>query len=446
MTSSQRQSLENAFVNPSGGRLNRRSFLERSLALGLSSSTTIALLDACGSQSSTGSSTQQPVTLKLLHWNKADYGPAVEEMNRRFHAENPAITVQYENIPTDQYETVLKARLAGGDAPDVFGAHDIKPYAKAGYLMDLSKEAWVPFMYDAAIASNSYHGKVYALSMNQNVIGVVYNRKIFSDLGLSVPATWDEFLQVCQKIKSAGIVPLALGIKDQWVTQLVPYGMTGSALYPNDPTFDQNVLAGKASFASSAWVKIMQDYLDLNKRGFFNQSPLGVTYDQSTQLVALGKAAMIAQGDWVVPAVKQANPAINLGMFPSPYVTQAGQKTVVLSGVGPYVAISAATRHPNEARKYVAFCARPDIAALYLKKGGSIPALKNVPGKPDPALTEMQQYISKGTHVFPDSNWAPGVQNVFLKDIQSLFSGTMTVQAMLQEMDKTSEQNRSQVI
>ena len=65
----------------------------------------------------------------------------VAEINKRFHAQNPNITVQFSSNSTDQYETVLKARLAGGDAPDVFGVYPgvkFYPYAKANYLADLS--------------------------------------------------------------------------------------------------------------------------------------------------------------------------------------------------------------------------------------------------------------------------------------------------------------------
>src|SRR5215472_1207594 len=125
--------------------LSRRRFLSRSALLAGTALGAGSLLEACGS-SSTGTGGQQPVTLKFYHWIGTDAGPVVAEINKRFHAAYPNITVQFSSNATDQYETVLKARLAGGDAPDLFGVYPgvkFYPYAKAGYIADLSNEPWV---------------------------------------------------------------------------------------------------------------------------------------------------------------------------------------------------------------------------------------------------------------------------------------------------------------
>src|SRR5436190_183810 len=125
--------------------LTRRRFLSRSALLAGTALGAGPLLEACGS-SGTATGSQQPVTLKFYHWIGTDAGPVVAEINKRFHAANPNITVQFSSLPTDQYQTVLKARLAGGDAPDVFGVFpgaSLYPYAKAKYLADLSNEPWV---------------------------------------------------------------------------------------------------------------------------------------------------------------------------------------------------------------------------------------------------------------------------------------------------------------
>lgn len=208
-----------------------------------------------------------------MHWIGTDAGPVVADINQRFHKENPNITVQFSSTPTDQYQTVLKANLASGDAPDVFGTFPgtvMYPYAKVGYLADLTSQPWVSRLTSGAKGVASYQGKVYALPADQNVIGVVYNKKMFSDLGLSTPTTWSDFLQVCDKIKRANITPLAPGIKDQWVDQLIPYSMAPTAIYRVNPQFDQQMFQGQQKFVNSPWTQMMNDYMNLNKRGYFN--------------------------------------------------------------------------------------------------------------------------------------------------------------------------------
>jgi raffinose/stachyose/melibiose transport system substrate-binding protein len=428
--------------------LTRRRFLYRSAVLAGTALGAGSLLEACGS-SATGTGGQQPVTLKFYHWIGVDAGPVVAEINKRFHAENPNITVQFSSISTDQYETVLKARLAGGDAPDLFGVYPgvkFYPYAKAGYLADLSNEPWVARVLPGAKRVITYtDGKVYTLPLDENVIGVTYNKQIFSQHGLSVPTSWADFVAVCEKLKSAGVTPLALGIKDQWVDQLIPYAMAPSAIYRENIDFDKQLLTGASTFSHSAWTSMMKDYLDLNAHGYFNQGPLGTTYVQTTQLIAAGKAAMVVNGNWILAPIRQLNPNLQLGMFPLPYV-QAGQPIWISSAVGTTTAISATTKHPVEARKYLQFWARPDIMGLYLKEKIAYSSFTDISNPAlDPAAQEMVAPLKVGAYNFLDQNWPVGVQNVMLKDIQGVFAGSMSIPQMLQDMDTAYQQNKGQI-
>ena len=49
------------------------------------------------------------------------------------------------------------------------------------------------------------------------MVGVWYNKELFEKAGIDAPpATWDEFLADVQKLKDAGITPIAVGEKDKW--------------------------------------------------------------------------------------------------------------------------------------------------------------------------------------------------------------------------------------
>lgn len=63
---------------------------------------------------------------------------------------------------------------------------------------------------------NSYQGKIYAVPMEQDLMGVYYNRDLFKKLGLEVPKTYAEFKTVAEKVKEAGLIPIAFGNKDKW--------------------------------------------------------------------------------------------------------------------------------------------------------------------------------------------------------------------------------------
>lgn len=380
----------------------------------------------------------KPVNLKFYHWIGTDARTVIDEINSAFMEEYANVTVEFESAPTDQYLNVIKTKLASGDAPDVFGVFpgtEVKDYAKAGYLMDLSSEPYVNDISEGALkVVRGEDGKIYSIPMDMNVLVVTYNKKIFSDLGLSVPNSWDEFLSVCEKIKQAKIIPIALGNKDLWVTQLIPYAMAPSMIYAKNPGFDQDMYDGKVKFNGPEWKEIIERYLDLNKKGYFNTGVLGTTYDQTVQLIATGKSAMVVNGNWILAPIRQANKDLDLGMFPLPAV-DAGEDITVSSAVGSTTAISASTKVPVEAKKLLAFWMKPEMVKKYLAEKKAFPTLKGIEVNFDPAAKELNPYLAKGkTYPFLDQNWPKGVQDVFLKGYQEIFAGK-SMEEVLSDVD-----------
>ncbi|MFC5468503.1 ABC transporter substrate-binding protein [Cohnella suwonensis] len=383
----------------------------------------------------------KPVTLKMLHFMEAEAGPTLKEINKRFHEKYPNITIEYENAPVDQYQTLIRTRFASGDAPDLLGVLPgtwKAPFVQSGYLMDLSDRPWVSRLQQGAKDMESTDGKVYALPLDQNAIGVIYNKKIFTDQGLAIPQNWDEFLALSEKLKASGVTPLAIGNKDLWVTQIIPFAMAPSAIYRDTPNFDQDMYDGKATFAGSAWTKMMEDYIALNDKGYFNKGVLGTSYDQSVQLMATGKAAMMVMGNWALPAILGVNKDADLGMFPLPYA-EAGKPVYVSSAIALGIGASAKTEHPDEVKKYIDFWAEPENNELLLKQAQAFPVFTDVNPDLSPTLKELVPYLNVGTYNFLDQKWPQGVQDTMFTGIQNVLvdgGKSYSIDKMLKEMDK----------
>jgi raffinose/stachyose/melibiose transport system substrate-binding protein len=398
------------------------------------------LVAACGGsneskESGAGSQPEQVVlTMYMANTSDTAYMP---EVNRRFEEQNPGIKIELQTAPVDQFETVIKTKLASGDAPDiftVFAGTKKDSFVKAGYLMDLSNEPWVARLTDSAKEIASKDGKVYGLPNRQNLIGVIYNKKIFNELGIAVPNNWDEFLAACEKIKNAGLTPLGLGLKDQYVTQLIPYAMAPSAIYRDNPDFDKNMYAGSQTFTGSPWEQMMQDYVGLNDKGYFNKDTLGTSNDQVIQMMAAEDIAMTVTLHGRIAALRTANPNLELGMFPLPYVS-AGEPVWVSSMPSLYGSIYAKTEHPAEAKKYLEFLASPEIAQFVLNSVVSFSVFKDVTADLDPALKDMEEGLKVGSYFFLDSVWPSTVQSVMFQQVQNVFAGK-DIASMLTAMDK----------
>ncbi|PRX74969.1 raffinose/stachyose/melibiose transport system substrate-binding protein [Cohnella sp. SGD-V74] len=388
-----------------------------------------------GASGSSSQPKEENVTLKLYLVNNANLN--LEEVHRKFEEKYPNIRLDYEGAPVDQFETVIKTKLASGDAPDiftVFAGTKKDPFVNAGYLLDLSDEPWVQRLTPGAIRSASKDGKIYGLPRSQNVIGVIYNKKIFKDLGLAVPTDWQSFLDAAHKIKDSGVTPIGLGLKDQFVTQLIPYAMAASAIYRDNPEFDGQMAEGKATFVGSAWEKMMADYVDLEKQGLTNKGVLGTANDQVLQLMSSGKVAMTVSLNAVVPALKAANPELEWGMFPLPYV-EAGEPIWVSTGPALFAGAYAKTKHPEAVRKYLDFVASPESMKTILDATQSFSIVDDVTPSLDAALMEIEPSLKVGTYAFLDQNWPAAVQPQMFVGIQGVFAGG-SVNDMLAKMDE----------
>lgn len=366
---------------------------------------------------------------------------AVEKINRVFEEQNPGVTIQYDSEPTDLYEASIKTRLSSGDAPDVFfvwtGAKkDV--FAKLGYLMDLSNEPWVSRVMEGPKKLSTYQGKIYSLPLEQAPIAVMYNRTIFRDLGIAIPQNWQEFIQACQILQDHKLTPIVLGNRDLWVSQLISYAMAPSAIYRDEPDFDERMFAGKATFVGSGWEQMMRDYAQLEKRNYFNKDYSETTYDQALQLLSSEKAAMMVTTSGAIEPIRQTNPGIDLGMFPLPY-TSPGGKVLVSTGVNSSLAISSETKQPELAKSYLKHWASTEMNQLYLSYTKSLPALSDVHLKMDSAMKELLPYMDKGTYTFLDQKWPPGVQDSMFTGIQRVLleqGSEASIQNMLSSMDK----------
>lgn len=224
----------------------------------------------------------------------------VYALARDFQAKNPDIKLDWVAFGTQgsPLNDKLKIALANNQGPDIFqswGGTFMAQFAKAGKLLDLTKELANVKTSSAAKEAMSYNGKIYGVAPFFAVAGLFVNEGIFKELGLTVPTTFDELEKVADALKAKGIQPFAVGAKDQWPV-LATY-MYLVNRYGGD-AFDQAV-ARKIRFDSEPFVQAALKYQEWAKKGYFGDKPLSEGYSDAQLLMCTGKAAMQISGSWL---------------------------------------------------------------------------------------------------------------------------------------------------
>ncbi|SEG90844.1 carbohydrate ABC transporter substrate-binding protein, CUT1 family [Actinacidiphila yanglinensis] len=420
---------------PGRGTVSRRGLLR--VGGGVVAATALpSLLTACGGGGSGG---------KVRIVGVADEQKPITQLLAAYRKSHPDFKASTSFAPTDDVQTVVRTQLAGGNAPDIHvlypgsgSAMSMVELAKAGLLADLSDMAWtktIPKSFDAAYRRD---GKTYLYSAGSSIIGAIYNKKVFADAGVKPPTTWSELLDVCATLKAKGIIPIALGAQTPWVTQLITYALVPNAVYAKDPTFDDEMAAGRATFADSGWADAMGKYLDLQKRGFFNDHPDGTTYEQQTSMVATGKAAMAVQVSSVLSVFRAAakNPD-DLSMFPFPGGDDPAQLWIP-AGIVVGLGVSARAKNATKARQFIEFLGTQENLNAWTTAVSAIPLQRDSTTKLDPALSEFLPIIDADRAVpFMDQRWPNAeVQPAHFAAVQDLLAGKTDVKGALTQMDK----------
>jgi raffinose/stachyose/melibiose transport system substrate-binding protein len=212
---------------------------------------------------------------------------------------------------------------ATGTLPDLFAeqATIVRDAARSGKLMDfaptLDKDrAWKSsFASDAFLSLTDAGGHVWGVPEGRDAVGIYYNKALFEKAGIAAfPATWDEMLQACAKLKTAGAIPFAMD--GDWVTQLMWSNLIGTK--PGGVAFLRSGI-GKGDFASNPSVVQATEFLKgMHTSGCVNKDAFSGDYEHAAAPFLDGQAAMIANGPWMVPDIKAAKKKLDVGYAPSP--------------------------------------------------------------------------------------------------------------------------------
>ena len=80
---------------------------------------------------------------------------------------------------------------------------------------------WYKSFKDGIFDKLTYDEKIMAIPTNFSAALVFYNTQIFEEVGVTPPETYDEWLEVCEKIQDAGYTPIACSAKDPWCISLL---------------------------------------------------------------------------------------------------------------------------------------------------------------------------------------------------------------------------------
>jgi len=383
----------------------------------------ICMLTACG-----GNDTSGRVQIEFFQ-NKPEAKGSFDALIQKFNESQSDITVVQVNPP--DAETVLKTRVVKDDIPDIVGMGATDTYsllAQSGIFMDMTgspllsriDETYVQMLKDV-----SGMEEVIGIPYSTNANGVMYNKEIFSKLGLSVPRTWDELLATAKKAKDAGTIPFYITYKDDWQTVL-PFNALASNLEGIEFYLDRR--EGKVTFADR-YREIAEKQLELMEYGHGDN--FGKNYADGNRAFARGESAMYIQGTWAISEIRKANPEAPIGFFPLP-TGDDPESNKLISGVDTLLAVAEDSKHKEEALRFIEFLLEPENSKQYISEQTLFSTVQGVT-QDDPAVAELLPYLKRGQVVDFADHYIPAA--VQLNSIIQSFLQNRDIDAYLKKLD-----------
>ncbi len=260
-------------------------------------------------------------------WTAGGEAEGLAAMYEVFDAEYPELEIINATVAGGagmEAKAVLATRLQAGDMPDSFQVHAghelIDTWVVAEKMEPVTfifeDNNWLDVYPPGVIEILSYEGEIWSVPVNIHRSNVLwYNKQVFEDNGLTAPTTLDEFFDVAETLQGAGVTPLAVGDSGVWVDIHVFESLLLATLGPDAY---RGLWDGATDWNGSGVTEALEAFADM--MDYVNADHAALSWDQASQLVVDGDAAMTIMGDWSEGYFKAAGwtPDVEFGYVPSP--------------------------------------------------------------------------------------------------------------------------------
>lgn len=343
-----------------------------------------------------------------------------------------AITYEMEMPSADTASEILKTRLTTGADLDVFALHainEIPQFYKAGYLVDLSGEAWTSTLYDSVKEAVTIDSKVVALPLESLTWGYLYNKALFTELGLQPAMTLTDMKKNVDAIKAAGKTPFLSSYNESWIPQLfLPLTVGGFATTSNLDFMDK-MYASTGSFAE---LPGMFDIIDLVHANT-NDDGLEIGGSDGCAKFATDDYGMWVQGPWFSQTILESNPDFTFGVAPLP-VSDNPEQTKINASVSTSLAVCSSSKNVEIAKDLVSYFLDSKDSSSFFEAVQFNPLSSVHTFKPNPWIDEARTYLEAGK-AYVDLPIPQAVKDESGKILQAYYTKSVTKEDVVKSLD-----------
>lgn len=386
------------------------------------------------------------VQLSFMFRGQPQEQEAYKKVIKKYEESHPDVKVDMLITAPDQYDTKLKAAIAGRKIPDVFfyNPAQVKAYVNSGVLLDITKyvegseDVKLTNIWEKGVEKYRFDGEtkgegaIYGLPKDLGPFALGYNKTMFEKAGIPLPDkdkpyTWDEFIKVSQQLTKDNNGD---GKLDQWATgfnvnwALQPFVWSNGADWLDESKTKVNI-------DTPEFIEALQFFADQQNKYKITPSISEAQTLDTYQRWMKGELAFFPVGPWDMAAFKEQL-KFEYDLLPWP-AGSTGDSAAWIGSLG--IGVGSTTKHQKEAAELAMYLsADPEGQQTLVDQQAQLPNdveiaknwAANTSIKPD-NKQEFLDIINDYGRDFPaEFTYTAEWYDEFFKNIQPVIDGKMT--------------------
>ena len=316
----------------------------------------------------------------VINFDDLNPGPkqGFEDAVAKFKEAYPDLEVEVNNTDREAYKTAIRNFLTA-DAPDIaawYPGNRMGPFVDAGLFEDIS-DLWesegLTESFASIMPTMTRDGKQWGVPYSYYQWGIYYRADVLEEQGVTPPETWEDLLAGCATLKEADITCFTIGTKNFWTTGGVFDYLN---LRTNGYDFHNALTAGEVPYSDPKVMQVFEHWKELIEPGYFIDNHATMSWQDALAPFVNGEAAMYVMGNFAVSAMMDAGLSEDqIGYIPFPTINPDVERAE--DAPADALFIPSGAKNKENARKFLAFIAQPEILTEWNKTIGQLPPNAN---------------------------------------------------------------------
>ncbi len=292
------------------------------------------------------------------YWETEGHQKALNHIIEEFNSSQDSITVEAKYVPFADFKKQLSIGASADELPDlvILDNPDHAAYAAMGIFADITDKFDVSNYYEGPVNSCTLDGVLYGVPFGSNDLVLFYNEDMLKEAGCEVPTTWDELLEAAKATTTdtvSGFAHCALQNEEGTFNFLPWVWSTGATAY---------------EINSEGGIKALAFEKELVDSGAMTKEAINWTQGDTMHQFIAGNLAMMINGTWQIPTMREEVPDLNWNVAPIP------QDKEQASGLGGENYAVIAGGNEDAAVEFLKFATSPEICLYMMNAMGYISA------------------------------------------------------------------------